>query len=100
MHTFPDLTNSLSRSTVYLSGLKSRFEFPTFDGARYSHAYLAFLQTVVLLRTLSITEETLRDLWHSEKKLLALLQAESTESPTWFLDSCGTNTSPFVHDKT
>ena len=93
MHTFADLAKALNRSTVYLSGLQSRFELPTFDGAGYSEPYLAFLQTVVHLRTLSITEETLRDLWHIEKKLLVLLHADSTGSPTWFLDSCGATTS-------
>ena len=78
MHTFADLAKALNRSAVYLSGLQSRFELAAFDGAGYSEAYLAFLQTVVHLRTLSITEETLRDLWHIEKKLLVLLHADST----------------------
>ena len=94
MRTLADLAKALNRSTVYLSGLQSRFEIPTFDGAEYSKPYLAFLQTVVHLRTLSITEETLRDLWHIEKKLLVLLHADSTGSPTWFLDSCGATTRP------
>jgi hypothetical protein len=94
MHTFADLAKALNRSTVYVSGLQSRFELPVIDGAGYSEAYLAFLQTVVRLRTLSITEETLRDLWHIEKKLLELLHADSTGSPTWFLDSCGASASP------
>jgi hypothetical protein len=94
MHTFADLAKALNRSTIYLSGLQSRFELPTFDRASYSTAYLAFLQTVVHLRTLSITEETLRDLWHIEKKLLMLLHVDSTGSPTWFLDSCGAKSSP------
>ncbi len=94
MHTFADLAQALHRSTLYLSGLQSRFELPTFDAAGYSEAYLAFLQTVVHMRTLSITEETLRDLWHIEKKLLVLLHADSTGSSTWFLDSCGATTSP------
>ena len=94
MHTFADLAKATNRSTVYVSGLQSRFELPTFDGALYSEAYLAFLQTVVHLRTVATTEETLRDLWHIEKKLLQLLHADSTGSPTWFLDSCGATTSP------
>jgi hypothetical protein len=94
MHTFADLAKALNRSSVYLAGLQSRFELPTFDGAGYSEPYLAFLQTVVHLRTLSITEETLRDLWHIEKKLLVLLHADTTGSPTWFLDSCGATTRP------
>jgi hypothetical protein len=94
MHTFADLAKALNRSTVYISGLQSRFELPTFDGAGYSEAYLALVQTVVHLRILSIAEETLRDLWHLEKKLLHLLHADSSGSPTWFLDSCGASTSP------
>jgi hypothetical protein len=94
MHTLADLAKALNRSTVYLSGLQSRFELPVLDSAGYSEAYLAFLQTVVHLRTLSIAEEALRDLWHIEKKLLVLLHADSTGSPTWFLDSCGATTSP------
>ncbi len=94
MHTFADLAKILHRSTVYVSGVQSRFELPVFEGATYSDAYLAFLQIVVHLRTLSITEETLRDLWNIEKKLLQLLHADSTGSPTWFLDSCGATTHP------
>ncbi len=94
MRTFADIAKALNRSTVYVSGLQSRFELPMFNGPGYSDAYLAFLQTVVHLRTLSITEETLRDLCHIEKKLLVLLHADSTGSPTWFLDSCGATTSP------
>jgi hypothetical protein len=94
MHTFADLAKALNRSTVYVSGLQSRLDLPVIDGAGYSAAYLAFLQTVVHLRTLSITEETLRDLWYIEKKLLMLLHADSTGSPTWFLDSCGAKSNP------
>ena len=94
MHNFADLAQALNRSTVYLSGLQSRFELPVIDGVGYSEAYLAFLQTVVHLRTLSISEETLRGLWHIEKKLLVLLHADSTGSTTWFLDACGATTSP------
>jgi hypothetical protein len=83
------MAKTLNRSPVYLRGLQSRFELPSFDGAGYSDAYLAFLRTVVSLRMLNIPEETLRDLWHIEKKLLQLLHFDSTGSPTWFLDSCG-----------
>lgn len=42
MHTFADLAKALNGSTVYLSGLLSRLELPTFDNAGYSEAYLAF----------------------------------------------------------
>jgi|GEM_PF-4913293 len=36
MHTFADLAKALNRSTVYVSGLQSRFELPMFDGPGYT----------------------------------------------------------------
>jgi hypothetical protein len=53
------------------------------------YGYLAFLKAVLHLRTLGIAEERLLRLWHLEKKLLQLLNVDSTGSKTWFLDSCG-----------
>ena len=94
MHTFGDMATALNRSTVYLSGLQKRFELPAFEGAVYSPAYVAFLRGVIYLRTFDISEESLRDLWRLEKKLLQLLHVDSTGSPTWFLDSCGMTTHP------
>jgi len=88
MQNFGDLAKALNRSTVYLSGLQRRFELPSFEGATYSAAYVAFLRNVIAFRTFDISEESLRDLWCLEKKLLHLLHADSTGSPTWFLDSC------------
>lgn len=89
MHNLGDIANELNRSPVYLRGLQSRFELPVYSEAGYSQAYLSFLRMVVLLRTLNVSEESLRDLWHLEKRLLQLLHVDSTGSPTWFLDACG-----------
>ena len=94
LHTLADLARALHRSAVYLHGIQARFELPAFDGDGYSTAYLELLRTLVYLRTLAVSEETLRDLWQIEKKLLQLLHADSTGSPTWFLDSCGATTHP------
>ena len=94
MQSFGDIAKALNRSTVYLSGLQKRFELPTLEGSAYSDAYVAFLRGVINLRTFEISEETLRDLWHLEKKLLQLLHVDSTGSRTWFLDSCGATTHP------
>jgi hypothetical protein len=89
MHSFADLAHALNRSPVYLRGLQTRFALPVLEGAAYHPAYLAFLRTVVFLRTFGISEEGLLRLWHLERKLLTLLHADSTGSPTWFLDACG-----------
>ncbi len=74
---------------MYLHGLQARFELPTFEGAGYSEAYLEFLRGIISLRVLNVSEESLRDLWRLEIKLLQLLHVDSTGSKTWFLDSCG-----------
>jgi hypothetical protein len=79
----------LNRPAVVITGIQSRFGLPTFEEAGYSDAYVAFLRTVVHLRTLGIAEERLLRLWTLEKKLLQLNHADSTGSKTWFLDSCG-----------
>lgn len=94
MYTLGDMAVALNRSTVCLSGLQHRFQLPQFEGAGYSEAYLAFLRTVVYLRMLSISEETLREIWHLEKKLLQLLHLDSGGSSTWFLDQCGMTSHP------
>lgn len=94
MHTLGEMAKTLNRSAVYLHGVQARFELPAMEGAGYTEAYLAFLRTVVFLRMLNVSEESLRDLWHLEKKLLQLLHVDSTGSPTWFLDACGRRTHP------
>lgn len=92
MHTFADLARTLNRSPVYLRGLQTRFALPMLEGAAYPAAYLAFLRTVIFLRTFGVSEEALLRIWHLEKKLLTLLHADSTGSATWFLDACGPTT--------
>jgi hypothetical protein len=94
MHSLGDLAKTLNREPLYIRGLLSRFEVPLREGALYTDAHLAFLETIIRLRTFNIPEDTLRDLWHLEKKLLQLLHVDSTGSPTWFLDACGETRHP------
>jgi hypothetical protein len=94
MHSLGTMSKSLNRAVLYVSGLQARFELPVMEGAAYSNGYLECLRALVTLRTLNISEESLRDLWYLEKKLLQLLHVDSTGSPTWFLDSCGATTHP------
>ncbi len=88
MHTLGDMAGQLNRPVIHLHSLQIHFELPVFKGKAYSDAYLAFLRMLVLLRTLGVPEQTLRDLWKLEKKLLVMLHVDSTGSPTWFLDAC------------
>jgi hypothetical protein len=89
MHTLSDLIKILHRPAVVIRGLQSRFELPLLDATGYSDAYLVFLRTVIFLKIMNASDESLRDLWHLEKTLLQLLHVDSTGSPTWFLDCCG-----------
>jgi hypothetical protein len=89
VNSLADMAEKLNRPMDYLSGLQKRFELPVFDGAAYPDAYLEFFRTVIHIRTFGISEETLRELWCLEKKLLTLLHVDSTGSRTWFLDACG-----------
>jgi len=83
------MAKALNRPAVYLRGLQARFELPILGEAQYPDSYLGFLRTVMFLRMLNVSEETLRDLWRLEKKLLRLLNMDATGSKTWYLDACG-----------
>lgn len=89
MYTINDIARMYNRPVIYLRGLQERFDLKVFEGAGYTRPYVAFLKTVIQLRLLGISEETLLKLWNLEKKLLQLLHIDADESPTWYLDSCG-----------
>jgi hypothetical protein len=48
------LARELNRSPVYLRGLQTRFVLPVLEGAPYANSYLAFLRTIVFLRTFGV----------------------------------------------
>jgi len=89
MQSLAEMAAVLNRSTVYLSGLQKRFELPAIETTHHPEAYLAFIRTIIHLRTFGVSEESLRELWFLEKKLLTLLHIDTTGSKTWFLDACG-----------
>ncbi len=89
MYTLSTMASDLACSTVYLNGLRERFELPKMSGAGYSRPYFLFLRNIVYLRTLEVSEKTIIQLWTLEKKLLYLLNIDPGNSSTWFLDQCG-----------
>lgn len=89
MLALSQISKALNRPPVYLAGVQARFELPPLPTIHNSGALLEFLRGITALRALGISEEALRDLWRLEKKLLQLVHADASGSPTWYLDSCG-----------
>jgi hypothetical protein len=89
MYALGDMAREVGRSAAYIKGLQQRFALPVLEGVAYSEAYLALVRKLVFLRTLGISEEAILKVWTLEKKLLTLLNADASGSPTWFLDQCG-----------
>lgn len=102
-HTYAALCARLNRAPVYVRGLQRRFGLPipaesplplnherrtkneerkNLPPSTYSEPYIAFLETIIHLRVLGIPEDTLLRLWDLERKLMELLHADSTGSPT------------------
>ena len=92
--TIATLCARLNRAPIYVRGLQRRFGLPIREGVTYTESYISFLEKIIHLRVLGISEETLLHLWDLERKLMQLLHADSTGSPTWFLDACGSTANP------
>lgn len=89
--SFAEVCGVLGREPTYVRGLQRSFDLhiPDRDGG-YSAAYAAFMGKVVRLRALHVPQESMKNLWETEKKLLSLLHVDGlTGSPTWYLDACG-----------
>lgn len=89
MYSINDIARMHNRPVFYLRGLQERFDLLIVEGSGYSKAYVAFFKTLLHLRLLGISEESLLKLWNLEKKLLQLLHVDAVGSPTWYLDQCG-----------
>ena len=87
--TFATLCARLNRAPVNVRGLQRRFALPLLDSAAYAAPYQAFLETIIHLRILGVSEEKLLRLWALERSLMHLLHADSTGSPTSSVDACG-----------
>jgi hypothetical protein len=90
--TFAEVCQVLCKPYPYLRQLQAKLGLPIPDEHRegYPEAYIAFLNSVVVLRTFGVSVEDIADLFETEKKLLHLLRVDTlTESKTWYLDFCG-----------
>ena len=77
---------------MWVAGVQKRFGLPVLES--YPDGYEAFLRKVVHLRVLGVSEETLREFWAIEQKLIEVLHLDPQSSPTWMVDACAFESDP------
>ena len=90
--TFAEVCQALCKPFPYLRQLQVKLglHIPDDRGEGYAESYIAFLNTVVVLRTFGVSVEDIGDLFETEKKLLKLLKVDTLlNTKTWYLEFCG-----------
>ena len=80
------MAEGLGRPAVWIAGVQKRFGLPGLE--IYPEGYESFLRKIVHLRVLGVSEETLREFWAVERKLIEVLHLDPQSSPTWMVDAC------------
>ena len=92
MKSMKQMAERLGRPSVWISGVQKRFGLPVLRS--YSEGYEAFLQKILHLRVLGVSEEGLREFWAVERKLIEVLHLDPQSSPTWMVDACSVAADP------
>jgi hypothetical protein len=92
MRSVKSLAEGLGRAVVWVTGVQKRFGLPLLES--YSEGYESFLRKIVHLRVLGVSEETLREFWAVERKLIEVLHIDPQSSPTWMVDACAHASDP------
>jgi hypothetical protein len=80
------MAERLGRPVVWVAGVQKRFGLPVLES--YPEGYESFLRKILHLRVLGVSEETLREFWAVERKLIEVLHLDPQSSPTWMVDAC------------
>ena len=92
MKRMKQIAERLGRPAIWISGIQKRFGLPVLDS--YSEEYEAFLRKILHLRVLGVSEDSLRDFWAVERKLIEVLHLDPQSSPTWMVDACAVAADP------
>jgi len=92
MKSLKEIAERLGRPVLWISGVQKRFGLPVLES--YPEGYEAFLRKILHLRILGVSEESLREFWAVERKLIALLHLDPQSSPTWMVDACAFQADP------
>ena len=86
------MAEGLGRPVVWVAGVQKRFGLPVLES--YPEGYESFLRKILHLRVLGVSEETLREFWAVERKLIEVLHLDPQSSPTWMVDACAFESDP------
>ena len=86
------MAEGLGRPGVWVAGVQKRFGLPVLES--YPEGYESFLRKIIHLRVLGVSEETLREFWAVERKLIEVLHLDPQSSPTWMVDACAFSADP------
>ncbi len=86
------MAERLGRPVVWVAGVQKRFGLPVLES--YPEGYESFLRKILHLRVLGVSEETLREFWAVERKLIEVLHLDPQSSPTWMVDACAFESDP------
>ena len=92
MRSVKSRAEGLGRAVVWVTGFQRRFSLPVLES--YPEGYESFLRKIVHLRVLGVSEETLREFWAVERKLIEVLHLDPQSSPTWMIDACAYPSDP------
>jgi len=92
MKRMKEIAEKLGRPVVWIAGVQKRFGLPVLES--YSEGYESFLRKVIHLRVLGVSEETLREFWAVERKLIEVLHLDPQSSPNWMVDACSIPADP------
>lgn len=80
MKSLKEIAEGLGRPAIWISGVLKRFGLPVLE--MYPEGYEAYLRKIIHLRVLGVSEETLREFWAVERKLIEVLHLDPQSSPT------------------
>jgi hypothetical protein len=86
------MAEGLGRPGVWVAGVQKRFGLPVLES--YPEGYECFLRKIVHLRVLGVSEETLREFWVVERKLIEVLHLYPQSSSTWMVNACAFSADP------
>jgi hypothetical protein len=86
MKRMKEIAERLGRPSIWILGIQKRFGLPVLES--YSEGYESFLRKILHLRVLGVSEESLREFWAVERKLIEVLHLDPQSSSTWMVDAC------------